>query len=172
GMMSPRWDPSGPGLFLLVGTNPIVSHGYGTALPDPVNYLRGFRRAGGRVWVVDPRRTETAMAADQYLAARAGSDVVVLTALVRGLLEHGADTDGLRDYCSQDDVDALRRVVAPFTVARAARAAGIEATALEALLDELRAHRGRVAVSCGTGVQMSPDGILTEWLKWVLLIIT
>jgi anaerobic selenocysteine-containing dehydrogenase len=171
-MMSPRWDPSGPGLFLLVGTNPVVSHGYGTTLPDPVNYLRDFRRAGGRVWVVDPRRTETAAAADHHLAARPGSDVVVLAALVRGLLEHGADTDELRDFCTAEDVDALRNVVAPFTVARAATAAGIDASTLEALLDELRAHRGRVAVSCGTGVQMSPDGILAEWLKWVLLIVT
>jgi len=171
-MMSPRWDPSGPGLFLLVGTNPIVSHGYGTALPDPVNYLRDFRGAGGRVWVLDPRRTETAMAADHHLATRPGSDVVVLAALVRQLLERGADTDELRDYCTPEDVDALRRVVAPFTVARAAAAAGVEAAALDALIDDLRAHRGRLAVSCGTGVQMEPDGILAEWLKWVLLIVT
>jgi anaerobic selenocysteine-containing dehydrogenase len=171
-MMSPRWDPTGPGLFLLVGTNPVVSHGYGTALPDPVNYLRDFRRAGGRVWVLDPRRTESAMAADHHLASRPGGDVAVLAALVRELLEHGADTDELRDYCTPDDVDALRRVVAPFTVAHASEVAAIDAAALEALVDDLRAHRGRLAVSCGTGVQMGPDGILVEWLKWVLLIIT
>jgi anaerobic selenocysteine-containing dehydrogenase len=171
-MMSPRWDPSGPGLFLLVGTNPVVSHGYGTAMPAPVNYLRDFRRAGGRVWVLDPRRTESARAADQHVPTRPGSDVAVLAALVRGLLEHGADTDELRDYCTPDDVDALRRVVAPFTVARAATAAGIEVATLEALLEELRAHRGRLAVSCGTGALMAPDGILVEWLKWALLIVT
>jgi anaerobic selenocysteine-containing dehydrogenase len=171
-MMSPRWDPTGPGLFLLVGTNPVVSHGYGTALPDPVNHLRDFRRAGGRVWVVDPRRTESAMAADHHLSTRPGSDVAVMAALVRELLERGADADELRDYCTPDDVDTLRRVVEPFTVARAAQIAGIDAAPLQALVDDLRAHRGRVAVSCGTGVQMGPDGILVEWLKWVLLIVT
>ncbi len=170
--MSPRWDPSGPGLFLLVGTNPVVSHGYGTAMPDPVNYLRDFRRGGGHVWVLDPRRTESAMAADRHLAARPGSDVVVLAALARALLERGADPDELRDYCTPDDVDALRRTLAPFTVARAAAASGIEAADLDALIDDVRAHRGRLAVSCGTGVLMGPDGILVEWLKWVLLIVT
>jgi anaerobic selenocysteine-containing dehydrogenase len=170
--MSPRWDPESGGLFLLVGTNPVVSHGYGTALPDPVNYLRDHRRRGGRVWVLDPRRTESAMAADRHLATRPGSDVVLLAALVRALLERGADDDELRDYCAPGDVDALRRVVAPFTVARAAAAAGVDAADLDALVDELRAHRGRLAVSCGTGVQMSPDGIVAEWLKWVLLIVT
>jgi anaerobic selenocysteine-containing dehydrogenase len=171
-MMSPRWDPTGPGLLLLVGTNPVVSHGYGTALPDPLNYLRDFRRAGGHVCVLDPRRTESAMAADQHLATRPGSDVAVLAALVRELLEHGADDAELRDFCTPDDVDALRRTVAPFTVARAATAAGVETAALDALVDDLRAHGGRIAVSCGTGVQMGPDGILAEWLKWVLLIVT
>src|SRR3954468_24235044 len=124
--MSPRWDPNSGGLFLLVGTNPVVSHGYGTALPDPVNYLREFRRGGGHVWVVDPRRTESAMAADQHLATRPGTDVVVLAALVRALLDRGSDTDELRDYCAPEDIDALRRAVEPFTVPRAATAAGID----------------------------------------------
>jgi anaerobic selenocysteine-containing dehydrogenase len=171
-MMSPRWDPSSAGVLLLVGTNPVVSHGYGTALPDPVNYLRDHRRAGGRVWVLDPRRTESARAADEHLAIRPGSDVAVLAALVRALLDHGADDDELRDYCTADDVAALRRTLEPFTFARAAAAAGIDVDALDALVDDLRAHRGRVAVQCGTGVQMAPDGILAEWLKWVLLIVT
>src|SRR5437773_668050 len=59
-MINPLWDPTTPGLLLLVGTNPVVSHGYGTTVPDPVNYLRDFRRGGGRIWVVDPRHTESA----------------------------------------------------------------------------------------------------------------
>lgn len=169
--MSPRWDPHSAGLFLLVGTNPVVSHGYGTALPDPLQYLRDFRRGGGRVWVVDPRRTETAQAADHHLATRSGSDVVLLAALVRALLEHGADEDELREHCTAADVDALRRVVAPFTLDRAADA-GVDVAELEALVDDVRDHRGRVAVSCGTGALMGPDGILVEWLKWALLIVT
>jgi anaerobic selenocysteine-containing dehydrogenase len=36
----------------------------------------------------------------------------------------------------------------------------------------VRAHRGRVAVHCGTGVTMARDGILAEWLRWVVLIAT
>ena len=107
-MMNPLWDPTAPGLLLLVGTNPIVSHGYGTTLPDPVNYLRDFRRAGGRIWVVDPRRTESATLADHHVAARPGSDVLLLAAIAGALLDHGADPDELTRYCTPDDVAALR----------------------------------------------------------------
>jgi anaerobic selenocysteine-containing dehydrogenase len=42
-MLNPVWDPSAPGLAIFVGTNPVVSHGYGTALPDPIRYLREYR---------------------------------------------------------------------------------------------------------------------------------
>lgn len=169
-MCNPVWDPHRPGLALLVGTNPVVSHGYGTALPDPIGHLRDFRGAGGRVWVLDPRASETAHHADVHLAVRPGSDVTVLAALVRALLEDGADERELADHCRPEEVAALRAAVAPFTVDRAAAAAGVEPTLVDALIAEVRAHRGRLVVHCGTGVTMSRDGVVAEWLRWVLLI--
>ena len=42
-MLSPVWDATAHGLLLLVGTNPVVSHGYGTTIPDPVRHLRAHR---------------------------------------------------------------------------------------------------------------------------------
>ena len=90
-MLNPVWDPTVPGLAIFVGTNPVVSHGYGTALPDPIRYLREYRAAGGKVWVLDPRRTETAARADVHVPVRPGADVAVLAALANALLEHGAD---------------------------------------------------------------------------------
>ncbi|MFN8028487.1 MAG: molybdopterin-dependent oxidoreductase [Acidimicrobiia bacterium] len=88
--VAPLWDPHAAGLLVLVGTNPVVSHGYGTTLPDPVRHLRDHRRAGGRVWVLDPRRTETAAQADRHLAVRPRSDVVVLAALAGAVLQDPA----------------------------------------------------------------------------------
>ena len=40
GMLNPVWEPGNGGPVVFVGTNPVVSHGYGTTLPDPVTYLR------------------------------------------------------------------------------------------------------------------------------------
>jgi anaerobic selenocysteine-containing dehydrogenase len=169
-MLNPVWDPARPGLAIFVGTNPVVSHGYGTALPDPVRYLREFRAAGGRAWVLDPRRTETAAHVDVHVPVRPGADVVVLGALARALLAHGYDERELHDHCDAREVADLRATLAPFTIERAARVAGVDIALLERLVADVRAARGRIVMQCGTGVTMARDGILAEWLRWVVLI--
>ena len=74
-------------------------------------------------------RMHSAALADEHLATRPGADVVVLAAVARALLAEGADVAELRDYCTRDDVDALRTVLEHFTVARAATAAGLDPAA-------------------------------------------
>jgi anaerobic selenocysteine-containing dehydrogenase len=169
-MLNPVWNPVVPGLAIFVGTNPVVSHGYGTALPDPVRRVRDYRAAGGRVWVLDPRRTETAAVADVHVPVRPGADVVVIAALARALLEHGSDERELREHCDPGEVRALRAALRPFTIERAARAADVDPALLDQLVAGIRDAPGRVAMQCGTGVTMSRDGVLAEWLRWVVLI--
>ena len=53
-------------MLILVGTNPVVSHGHGNGIADPVRRLRA-QQERGPVWVIDPRRTETARLADRHL---------------------------------------------------------------------------------------------------------
>ncbi len=171
-LLSPVWDAHAHGLLVLVGTNPVVSHGYGTAIPDPVRHLRDHCSGGGRLWVLDPRRSETAALAHEHLAVRPGGDVAVLAALVHAVLTDGCDLAEVDRFCDPADVDALRTAVAPFTVERAAAAAGVEPSAIERLVADVRAHQGRLAVLCGTGTTMGRDGILVEWLRWALLILT
>lgn len=170
--LNPVWDPHGARLLLLFGTNPVVSHGYGTTLADPVGRLRDFRSRGGEVVVLDPRRTETAGLADRHLPLRAGSDHLVLAWLLRSLLEDGADTSELATACSPDDLDALRTALTPFALDGVSTATGLRPDELEELLASVRGARGRVASMAGTGVMMSRDGLLAEWLRWVLEIVT
>ena len=156
---------------IFVGTNPVVSHGYGTALPDPVRRVRDYRADGGRVWVLDPRRTETAALADAYVPVRPGADVAVLGALANALLERGRRRAraprALRPGRSRA---RLRAALAPFTIERAAAVADVDVALLEQLVADVRAARGRVAMQCGTGVTMARDGVVAEWLRWVVLI--
>ena len=171
-MINPVWEPHSGGLLLVIGSNPVVSHGYGTTLADPVRRLREHRAAGGRVVVIDPRRTETAAHADLHLPARPGSDVILLAALARELLVRGADPVELERFCDPLEVEALRIALEPFTLAAASVAADLPLDAIASLLDDLRAAPSQLAIFCGTGTTMSSDGILVEWLRWVLLILT
>ena len=171
-MLNPVWDPGRPGLLLAFGTNFVVSHGYGTAMADPVMHLRRYRAAGGLVWVLDTRRTETAAHADRALVVRPGSDTAVLGWLCAELLRSGADQSELIERCRAEEVAALRSALVEFTLDRAAGASGVAADDLRDLLEAVRSNVGRLAVMCGTGVTMGRDGVVAEWLRWVLLIIT
>jgi anaerobic selenocysteine-containing dehydrogenase len=170
-MLNPVWDAAGDGVLVLVGTNPVVSHGYGTTLPDPIRHLREYRARGGRVWVLDPRRTETAAQADEHVPVRPGADAVVLAAIAGAVLTDVVAA-GRTVRATSEDLAALQEVLAPYSVERVARAAGIDAGALQQLVDEVVAAPGRVAVMCGTGTTMSLDGVLVEWLRWVVLALT
>jgi anaerobic selenocysteine-containing dehydrogenase len=165
---NPVCDFEAAQLVLIVGSNPVVSHGYGTAAPDPVTRLRAVRRRGGTVWVLDPRRSETAAIASRHLAVRPGSDAVVLAWLVRSRLEAGVSPEAAAST-SADDRARLLAALAPCTLARAACASGLPEPALVALRDAVLAADGALAALCGTGVTMHRDGLVAEWLRWVLL---
>ena len=169
--ISTVWNPEDSRFLLVVGSNPVVSHGYGTALSDPITRIREFRRAGGELWVVDPMRTETAALADRHLATRPGTDHLVLAWLVRELLDDGADEAELAAHADPEDLATLRALLAPCTLDRVARAADVAPADLLALLDAVR-RAGRIAAFVGTGVVMHRQGLVAAWLRWVLLAIT
>ncbi len=80
--------------FLVFGANPMASNGSLMTVPDFPNRLRALKARGGRMVVVDPRRTETAKVADEHQFVRPGSDAVVVLAMVRTLFEEGLTRPG------------------------------------------------------------------------------
>lgn len=162
----PHLDPAAE-LVVFVGSNPVVSHGQSTAFPDPIQALRAIEQRGGEVWVMDPRRTESAAHAHRHLVVRPGTDYALFACLVRDVLQRrSADIEA-----ANLDVDALTEAVAAFGPERAASLCGIAAADIEQLADAIH-ERGKLAVITGTGTTMSPTGNLTEWLSWALMILT
>ena len=76
------------------------------------------------------------------------------------------------DHVRADDLDTLRDAVVPWTIERAANESGVDAGVITRLAAEVRASYGCLAVFCGTGTTMGRDGVVVEWLRWVLLILT
>ena len=166
--INPHPDYDGTKLIMYVGVNPVVSHGHTSALPDPVTAIRTLR-AHAEVWVVDPRTTETARLATRHLAPHPGTDYAVLGFLVRELLRDGADREAMEQRTV--DAEALTAAVEPFSLEHTSRTAGVPESDLIELLDAVR-RAGRLGVITGTGVTMSASANVTQWLSWVLMIVT
>ena len=154
-------------LFLVIGANPMASNGSLMTAPDFPARLRALQERGGRMVVIDPRRTETARLADEHLFVRPGSDAALLLAMVHVLLR-----DGLVSAPTYvDHLDALAGLVADFTPELAERASGVPAADVERLAREL-AGAERAAVYGRLGVSTHGFGSICQWAVNLLNILT
>ena len=108
--LSGRTDFDNTDFLMLVGVNPVVSHGHAISMPNPTGTVRDIARRG-QVWVIDPRHTETARLATGHLAPRPSTDHAVLAYLVREVVRDGMKTD-----VPVQDVAALAAAVEQFTL--------------------------------------------------------
>jgi anaerobic selenocysteine-containing dehydrogenase len=154
-------------LFLVFGANPMASNGSLMTVPDFPTRLRELKRRGGRMVVVDPRRTETAKAAHEHHFVRPGTDAFVLLAMLHVLLAEGLSTPP----AYVDGLDAVRATVEPFTPERAEAASGIAADDVRRLAREL-AGAGSAAVYGRVGVSTQEFGLVATWAVQLLNLVT
>ena len=156
--------------LLVIGANPAASNGSLWTVPDFRGKAKAMRARGGRLVVIDPRRTETAAMADRHHAIRPGSDALLLAAMTHTLFDEGLLRLGrLAPYVN--GVDAVRDAVAPFTPERVAARCGVAAADIRTLARELAAaERGCVYGRLGTCGQRF--GSVASWLVDVLNALT
>ncbi len=98
----PRTD-----FLLMLGANPLVSHGSAVHAPRMKDQLSAIVDRGGRVVVIDPRRTETARAFE-HMAVRPDTDAWLLLSLLHVIFAEGLD-DAAALAAQTTGVDLLRR---------------------------------------------------------------
>src|SRR5262249_54130330 len=103
--------------FLILGANPMASNGSIMTAPNIKHRLQAIRARGGRIVVVDPRRTETAEVADEHLFVRPGGDAFLLAAMIKTIFDEGLASPG-RLAAFVDGLDRLPALVAPFAPER------------------------------------------------------
>ena len=153
-------------LVVLFGHNPMASNGSIWTVPDFPNRCRELSARGGRLVVVDPRRTETAKIADEHHFVRPGTDVWVLLAMVREVIALGA-----RPAAYVDGVAEVRRAVEPFTPEVAESFSGMPAAAIRGLATELHGA-GAAALHGRMGVSTQAYGVVCQWAVHVINILT
>jgi anaerobic selenocysteine-containing dehydrogenase len=125
---------------------------------------------GGRLIVIDPRRSETAALADEHHFIRPGSDAFLLAGMLHHLFAKGLVSSGAVSALI-DGLDPLREAVAPFSPARVSRRCGVPAETIERLASEL-ASIPRAALYGRIGTCTQRFGTLATWLIDVLNILT
>ncbi len=119
-------------------------------------HLQAARRAGGRLVVLDPRRTRLAGEADLHLPVRPGTDLPVALSVHRWLFENGfADLAFLEKHTT--GWEELRRRAATWTISKAAAVSGLSEQDLE-LFARWYAESAPAAIRCGWGLERNRNG--------------
>jgi anaerobic selenocysteine-containing dehydrogenase len=156
--------------LLVIGANPVASNGSLWTVPDFRGKAKAMRARGGKLVVIDPRRTETAEVADAHHFIRPGADVHLLAAMVHTLFDEGLVRLG-RLQAHVAGVNEVRAAVAPFTPERVAAQVAIDAGTIRQLARDLAAApSGCVYARFGTCTQAF--GTACSWLVDVLNVLT
>ena len=96
-------------VVLILGVNPLVSHGLPVMAADPVRRLKRARARGTKIICIDPRRTETGQFADLLLQPLPGQDVAIMAGIIRLVLANGwEDTDFCASHIGAQRMADLR----------------------------------------------------------------
>jgi len=156
--------------MLMLGANPVASNGSLMTAPGIGARLKALRARGGRLVVVDPRRSETAEIADEHIAVRPGGDAALLLGMLHVIFAEGRAALG-RLAAFTDGVDEVARLAARFPPERVAARAGIDAETIRRLAREFSSSTSAVCYG-RMGACTQEFGGLAAWLVNVLNIVT
>jgi len=159
--------------MLVLGGNPLASNGSLMTVPDVRARFKALKARGGKLVVVDPRRTETAAIADEHLAIDPGTDAAWLLSLVHTLFAEELTSPGALEPLL-DQVRAVRDAVAPFSPEATAALTGIDAATTRRIARELAAasNQGGAVAYGRMGVSTQAHGVVCQWAIQVINLLT
>ncbi len=169
-LMMPVPDIDRTQFILILGGNPLVSNGSIMTTPDVKNRLKAIQKNGGKIVVIDPRKTETAKLANEHLSIKPGTDVYLLLGLIAVIFEEGLVNLGrLAEFT--DGLESIKKLVNQFSLDNIESITGVSAEEVKSLAKEFCA--AKTAVVYGRmGVSVQAHGGHCQWLVNVINIIT
>lgn len=156
--------------FVCIGGNPLVSNGSIMTVPDVTARLKDIQKKGGKIIVVDPRRTETAELADQHIAINPASDPFLLLGILNVIFKEGRETLGTTEGFV-DGLDIVKEMALRFTPEKVSGAIGITSDIITNLAREI-CESDSAIIYGRFGVCTQEYGGLNAWLLYVLNIVT
>jgi anaerobic selenocysteine-containing dehydrogenase len=157
-------------LLIMLGANPLESNGSLCTAPDFPGRIDAIRARGGRVVVVDPRRTRTVQRADQHVQIRPGTDAHLLLGMIHVLFAEQLVAPG-RLEAWLEGVEPLRELTRPFTPEAVERVSSVPADTVRELARAL-AKTERAVVYGRIGTHTVEFGTLGAWAVDVLNVLT
>ncbi|HEX8074192.1 MAG TPA: molybdopterin-dependent oxidoreductase [Thermoleophilaceae bacterium] len=156
--------------LLMLGANPLASNGSLLTAPDMRGRLRALRERGGKLVVIDPRRSRTAEHADEHHFIRPGTDAFLLFGILHTLFDEDLAAPGaIAEHVN--GLDELREVAREFAPEQVADACGIPADEIRRMARELAAAPA-AAVYGRIGTCTQEFGTLASWLVDVINVVT
>jgi len=171
-LMVPVPDINRTMLWLIVGGNPLVSNGSMMTAPGVHHKLKDIQKRGGKVIVIDPRKTETAHKADQHIFIKPGTDFWLFAAIVNHLLNiDQINTAHLQEVVEVSQIGEIKEALSAFTLEIAEEKTGIPINIIKSLIQEFVAAESAVCYG-RLGVSAAHNGSLCHWLINCINILT
>ena len=155
--------------LFMVGANPLVSHGSVLSAPRVREQLLAITGRGGRVVVVDPRRTETARQFE-HLPVNPDSDAWLLLSMLHVIFDEGlADEAFLAEHTT--GAETVRQQVAAYAPEQTEERTGVGAERLRGLACDF-ATAGSATAYGRTGSCLGRFGTLVAFLLDTLNAVT
>ncbi|MDP3848288.1 MAG: molybdopterin oxidoreductase family protein [Pseudomonas sp.] len=168
GFLLPICDIDHSDFMLILGGNPLASNGSIMTVPDVEKRLKAIQARGGKLVVVDPRRSETAAIADQHVFVRPGQDAALLFGLLNTLFEEGLTRSS---HLPIAGLDAARQAIAGFTAEAMSARCGVPAESIRQLARDFAAADKAVCYG-RMGVSTQAFGTLCHWLIQLINLVT
>lgn len=169
-LMIPIPDIDHTDYFLMLGANPMASNGSIMTVPDVGKRIKALRQRGGKLVVIDPRRSETAEVASEHDFIRPGSDAALLLGILNTLFEEGL-TKSTPVMQAAIGLDLVRASVQPFKAELMAERCGIDAGRIRQIAREFAAAERAVCYG-RMGVSVQRYGTLCQWVIQIINLVT
>jgi anaerobic selenocysteine-containing dehydrogenase len=148
-------------LLVVIGANPVISHGSVLTMPRIKDRMHDIVKRGGRVVVIDPRKTETA-AQFEWLGIIPDGDAFLLLSILHVLFGENL-VDRARLARQADGAVWLEQLARPFSPEATQPHTGIDPATVRSLARDL-ARTERAAVYGRVGTSVGQNGTLTTYL--------
>jgi anaerobic selenocysteine-containing dehydrogenase len=148
--------------FMIIGGNPLASNGSIMTVPHIKRRLKAIQNRGGKVVVVDPKKSETADISCEHHFIKPGTDALLLLAMLNTMFaKQLAKPDHLLAF--SPELEQVASFVKDYPAERVAPIVGIDAEEIMAMVEAF--CQAESAVCYGRmGASVQAFGTLTQYL--------